>query len=118
MRRLCLIGLGIAIGAGSIRAADLPSRVSLEGPWKVLAGDLLRRLMPTWRVWRTVTGTPFKFRETGISRAGITPASSTAPAAFPIGGLVADRLMQLTFEAVDYAADVWLNATTGQHEGY
>ena len=75
MRRFGSLGWESRLGPASTGRRILPSRVSLEGPWKVLAGDLapadayLARLEDS-------TGTPFKFRETGISRAGITPASS------------------------------------------
>jgi beta-mannosidase len=96
----------------------MPSKVSLEGTWKVLAGDLasadayLPGLNDT--NWATLQ-VPGNWHLQGRDFSGVVWYRKHFTVAEP----PPDRFVKLTFEAVDYAADVWVNGHfVGHHEGY
>jgi beta-mannosidase len=114
-RGLALIAM---IGWSMAGAEAYKATTSLEGDWRILAGDLapanayLADLddlgWPTLRV-------PGNWKLQGKDYSGVVWHRKH----FRAASLPPDPIVKLTFEAVDYAADVWLNGHyIGHHEGY
>jgi beta-mannosidase len=96
----------------------MPSRTSLEGTWKVLPGNLApaNAYLPDVddSAWGTLQ-VPGNWHLQGQDFAGIVWYRRH----FQMADVPSGRLVKLQFDAVDYAADVWVNGHyAGYHEGY
>ena len=118
MKRRWHVGWGIAMWAGYAFASNAASTVSLEGAWKALPGDFApaNAYLPEVddTAWTTLQ-VPGNWHLQGRDFSGVVWYRKH----LAIAEIPKDRLVKLSFQGVDYAADVWLNGHyVGYHEGY
>ncbi|ASM02338.1 glycosyl hydrolase 2 galactose-binding domain-containing protein [Serratia sp. BNK-10] len=114
MKTRIWLSLGLLVCASS-PLAQTPRSVSLDGIWQYQNAnpphDDRQRLTPNWRPLRV----PANWYSDGVDHQGALWYRTT----FTLPHLTRDRLATLTFDGVDYRADVWLNQRfVGQHQGY
>jgi len=100
------------------QSQQIPARISLDGDWLFVPAaaapqEPYRRSEPEGG-WSAAT-VPGNWYLAGHDLAGAAFYKRT----FSIGALPDDAIARVVFEAVDYAADVWVNEVwIGRHQGY